>query len=407
MKLERKPLMMCKMIVTIGLMLIATVVVGQEVIFGTNNYIEYQVGTLPMVISVSHGGALEPASIPNRTCNNPVFATDVNTIETALEIKNALYATTGCYPHLIICHLKRSKLDCNRNLTTGACGNEEAETAWIEFHGFIDTARDAANAQYDSQSFFVDLHGHGNPIQRIELGYLLYDDELELPDSVLNTMEFINYSSIRDLALNNASSSSHAALLRGPSAFGTLLSELDYPSVPSADIPSPGTTTNYFSGGYITANHTSYAPGIDIDGVQMELNFSGIRDSPAHRTEFGAACAQALTTFIETHYSIHWMDCSPLSTSHHAQGLTLRTYPNPAAQGAHVRIDGLPVGPYSYVLLSALGQVVDRGALDPAHRAIDTSALQPGAYVLSVQPIQAQADPHTRGPFFSAKLLIH
>ena len=89
---------------------------AQQVIFGTNNYIEYQVGTLPLVISVPHGGSLDPSSIPNRTCNDPVYATDEFTIETALQIKNKLFELTGCYPHLIISHLKRSKLDPNRNL---------------------------------------------------------------------------------------------------------------------------------------------------------------------------------------------------------------------------------------------------------------------------------------------------
>ena len=60
----------------------------QEVVFGKDNYIEYQIGTLPIVISVSHGGKLSPMAIPDRTCNDPVYATDVYTIETALEIKN-------------------------------------------------------------------------------------------------------------------------------------------------------------------------------------------------------------------------------------------------------------------------------------------------------------------------------
>ena len=54
------------------------------------------------------------------------------------------------------------------------------KTAWNEFHGFITNARNTANQQNNFKTFFVDLHGHGNPIQRIELGYLLYDDELAL-----------------------------------------------------------------------------------------------------------------------------------------------------------------------------------------------------------------------------------
>lgn len=206
---------------------------AQTVIFGTNNYVEYQIGTLPMIISVSHGGNLEPVSIPNRTCNNPVYVVDAYTIETALEIKNKLFELTGCYPHLIISHLKRNKLDPNRNLADAACGNPEAVTAWQEFHNFITTARNTANLQYSNNTLFFDLHGHGNPIQRIELGYLLYDDELELSDITLNTTQYINYSSIKNLVTTNTNNFTHAQLLRGPCAFGTLLSNRNYPSVPS------------------------------------------------------------------------------------------------------------------------------------------------------------------------------
>lgn len=105
-----KPLRNNKIMFLLAFMMV-TLINAQTVIYGTNNYIEYQIGTLPIVVSVSHGGNIEPTSIPNRTCNNPVYAVDVYTIETALEIKNKLFELTGCYPHLIISHLKRNKLD--------------------------------------------------------------------------------------------------------------------------------------------------------------------------------------------------------------------------------------------------------------------------------------------------------
>jgi hypothetical protein len=48
--------------------------------------VEYQVGTLPIVISVPHGGFRIPTLIPDRTCNDPVTVTDAYTIETAEKI---------------------------------------------------------------------------------------------------------------------------------------------------------------------------------------------------------------------------------------------------------------------------------------------------------------------------------
>ncbi len=287
---------------------------AQEIIFGTSNFVEYQVGTLPVVISVPHGGNVEPNSIPNRTCNNAVTVVDAFTIETALQIKNRLFAVTGCYPHIVISRLKRNKLDPNRNVADGACGNTEAIIAWNEFHNFIADARSTANQQYNNRTFFVDLHGHGNPIPRIELGYLLYDDELALPDNTLNTTQYVNLSSIKNLALSNPNNYTHAQLLRGLHAFGTLLSKNNYPAVPSQSIPFPGTTSNYFSGGYITANHTCYKPGVNINGLQMELNYSNVRDTPLSRTAFASAFTTAMIEYMNVHFGLNLSTCNALSS---------------------------------------------------------------------------------------------
>ncbi|MHC1703944.1 MAG: T9SS type A sorting domain-containing protein [Tenuifilaceae bacterium] len=376
-------------VLEIFIIFFTTLAPAQQVMYGTNNYIEYQVGTLPFVISVSHGGNIEPTSIPNRTCNNPVYATDAYTIETALEIKNALFRTTGCYPHLIISHLKRSKLDPNRNIADGACGNAEAETAWNEFHNFITVARISANQQYDNKTFFVDLHGHSNPIQRIELGYLLYDDELELADNVLNTNQYINYSSIRNLALANLNSYSHAQLLRGQKSLGTLLTDRSFPSVPSQSIPFPGTTTNYFSGGYITENHTCYSSGVDINGLQMELNYTGVRDNPYNRAKFATAFSEGIIEYMNTHFDMTWNSCNPILSIYEASPTSkIIIYPNPSVQGELVGFDNLGNKTYYYYIFNALGQDIKSGQLSQSENRINTSMLNSGIYFIHLIEIE-------------------
>jgi N-formylglutamate amidohydrolase len=363
---------------------------AQDVTFGTNNYIEYQAGTLPFVISVAHGGSIEPSSIPNRTCNNPVYATDAFTLETALEIKNYLFTTTGCYPHLIISHLKRNKLDPNRNVTDGACGNPQAETAWNEFHNFITDARNSANEQFNNQTFFVDLHGHGNPIQRIELGYLLYDYELEFSDSTLNSNQYIDFSTIQNLAYNNLNNYTHAQLLRGPKSFGSLLANQNYPSVPSESIPSPGTTTNYFSGGYITANHTSYSSNLDINGLQMELNYTGIRNTHSNRTEFAMAFSKAIIEYMDTHFNMVWNSCTPvLSINENTLNVLPEFYPNPVKKGELFYIDNLENKTYIYYLYNYLGQALKIGKLRKLENSIDTKNLESGIYVIYISNMQS------------------
>lgn len=356
---------------------------AQQIIFGTNNFIEYQVGTLPLVISVPHGGDLRPSSIPNRTCNSPVNTMDEFTIETALEIKKKLFELTGCYPHLIISHLNRRKLDPNRNVSDGACGNSEAVQAWNEFHNFITDARNKANQQNNFQTFFVDLHGHGNPIQRIELGYLLYDTELALSDDALNKQQYINLSSIKNLVLSNVNNYTHAQLLRGPHSFGTLLGNNNFPSVPSQNIPFPSTTSNYFSGGYITANHTCYNVGAPINGLQMELNFDNIRDTPAHRTEFSNAFTTSVLAYFSTHFNKSLIGCANLSTTNDLSEKNIILYPNPFVLGDTIHFKLPDDIKYEYQILNALGQLVASGQLKN-DQFIDSSVLSSGVFLIKL-----------------------
>jgi hypothetical protein len=374
---------MCKRIVYFVVIFTQSLCVfAQTVVFGANNYVEYQVGTLPIILSVPHGGNLAPASIPKRACNNPVYTTDAYTVETALEIKKAFYDLTGCYPHIVLSHLKRSKLDPNRNIADGACGNNEAEIAWNEFHSFIDTARNSANQHYQFKTFFVDLHGHGNPIQRIELGYLLSDHELELSDNVLNTEKYLNYSSIRNLAVSNKNSYTHAHLLRGEKSFGSFLTNSGFPSVPSRQIPYPGTASNYFSGGFITANHTCYAKGVDINGLQMELNYSGIRDNAQNRAKFAKAFAQSMIDFLNTHFTMEWHSCKPLSSAIHKPEVKPLLYPNPVKAGESFVIKNLGGNFYQYHMYNFIGRIVKKGKPTSSIQTISTKDLLPGEYLI-------------------------
>jgi hypothetical protein len=304
---------------------------SQEIIYGTNQYVEYHPGTLPLILSVPHGGALTPAAIPDRTCPNVTTVTDAFTIETAKAIQQALFKSTGCYAHLVICNLKRTKLDCNRAIAEAACSNPAAETAWREYHAFIVQARNTIALSSDSDGLFIDLHGHGHPIPRIELGYRLTNADLELPDSELNLPKVLQKSSLRLLAQNNTRGYNHAQLLRGEFAFGTLLGNSSYPSVPSQQIPSPGINEPYFNGGYNTATHTCAHPDVTMNGWQMELNNTGIRNSAVNRTLFAEAFSKAMLLYVQTHFGQDWKICLPVSTTINPNTFEsfINIFPNP------------------------------------------------------------------------------
>jgi N-formylglutamate amidohydrolase len=364
--------------------LCSTIVIGQ-VQYGTNNYIEYHPGNLPIVISVAHGGYLEPSSIPDRTCSNPTLVMDAFTIELAKQIDTSLFLLTGCHPHIIYCNLKRTKLDCNRNLNDGACANADAETAWQEFHQFIEMAQATALADHGERIFYVDLHGHGNPIQRLELGYLLYEDELELSDNTLNSANYISYSSIQHMVSTNANGYSHTELLRGEKALGTLFTDNGFPAVPSMQDPFPGLTNNYFSGGYNTVTHTSYTPGNVVDGLQMECNYSGVRNNYLNRKAFGDVFANVFAEYLNVHFnSVLTTNCGILEINETAEVELISVVPSISDGSITLVLTNVEDGAvFSIYNLSGLG--ILSGKLSMDGKLTLPQSIPAGYYIVSVQ----------------------
>ena len=264
---------------------------------GRAGYVEYTPGTLPIVLSAGHGGDLEPDEIPDRSYGTTV--SDVNTIELTNAVADALMARTGARPHVILNRLERIKLDPNRAIEEGAQGSPYAELAWREYHGYIDDAR-AIVATDHGAGLYLDMHGHGHEILRLELGYLLSDDVLALTDAQLDAGGYAEQSSIAALAA--AVDSPFSALLRGPSSFGGLLADRGVRAVPSDDEPAPGSDP-YFTGGYSTRRHGSRDGGT-ISGIQIEHHREGLRDTQGNREAYAAALAEVLEVYMARHFQL-------------------------------------------------------------------------------------------------------
>jgi hypothetical protein len=262
--------------------------------FGRNSYIEYIAGNTPYILSAPHGGSLTPPEIPDRTSGETV--TDSNTDSLARTISTAVFAREGKYPHIIICRLRRTKLDANRDLNEASEPNPWATQAWKEFQSFIDTAKQAIIREF-GKGFYIDLHGHGHEIQRLELGYLLSSTALALSDNTLDNAIYGNSSSIRTMI--PLSRLSFSKLLRGPQSLGSLFESRGFPAVPSEMQPNPGSAL-YFSGGYNTQRHGSAGGGL-ISGVQIECNMKGVRDTDDSRRKFAEAVAETFDYYTAMH----------------------------------------------------------------------------------------------------------
>ena len=281
---------------------------------GRNGYIEYLAGNAPVIYTAPHGGDLVAAEIVDRTASrcggSATTVTDLNTRELVVAMRQRHFARFGTYPHVIINHLARRKLDANRTETEAACGSPAALVAFNEWHAFIDVAK-AAVVQTSGRGWYMDVHGHGHAKQRLEIGYSLTRAQLDLSDATLDgNRAFQDTSSMR--AVSEAAPISFSALLRGSSSLGTLYATGGFPAIPSASDPSPN-GDEYFSGGDNTRRHTcgvesaalGGTTGGSICGVQLEANLTGVRDTPANRDRFGDVTAAVLQQYLLTHWNLN------------------------------------------------------------------------------------------------------
>ena len=355
--------------------------------FGRNNYIEYVAGNAPVIYSAPHGGALTPSEIPDRTASNcggdATTSTDLNTIELVRAMRARHFARFGTYPHLIINHLARRKLDANRTALEAACGDAEALIALGEWHDFIDVAK-AAVLEASGRGWYMDMHGHGHSIQRLELGYLLTGAQLDLSNASLDAnAAYEDTASMR--TISESSPLSFSALLRGPSSLGTLYANSGFPSVPSSSMPGPS-GDSYFSGGDNTRRHTCGAEATafggttagNICGVQIETNYTGVRDNATNRDRFGDATALVLEQYLATHWALNlgsgpppplitiatrgykvkgaarvditWSGATASTVDIQRNGVIVVTTPN---DGAHTDILGKVSGTFTYRVCNA------------------------------------------------------
>lgn len=273
--------------------------------FGRNQYIEYIAGNLPLIFSAPHGGSLSPAEIPDRTAalcgGTATTSRDTNTEELTRAIRAAF--GPGKHPHVVINRLHRVKLDANRDLIEGACGDAEAEIAWQEFQDFISIAKNRVQEDF-GKGWYTDVHGHGHAIARLELGYLLTTADLLLSDAALDANSaYENKSSIRTFSAQ--SPLAFSALLRGAAGLGTLLASAGYPATPSQQDPAPAAGDEYFNGGYNTSAHGCSAGG-NICGIQIEHHFTGVRDTEGNRNNYATALAGIYESFLSQNFGIQW-----------------------------------------------------------------------------------------------------
>ena len=376
MSYNKTPLILFVSICCFNLSIAQTFETG-ETYFGANDYIEYQAGNLPIILSAPHGGGLRPDDIPDRDCSGCVYVRDSYTQELAREVSAAIQQKTGCFPHMIINRLHRVKLDANRDIVDAADSNAIAEQAWVDFHVFIDAAKAKQEAETNGGIFF-DLHGHGHQIQRIELGYLLTGTDLRTTDPALDESGFYEKTSIRNLIDRTLQPLSQ--MVRGEPSFGSILENVNYAAVPSTPDPFPEVGDSFFSGGYNTRRHGSRDGGV-VDAIQIECN-QDIRFTESERLKFADSLAVAMLEFYELHYDgTHISGCQGSTGLNDFSRLSANVFPNPATDKLQIQSNQFPLTIRVY---DALGIFRKEEKMNASNEALDLSELENGLYYLNL-----------------------
>lgn len=260
-------------------------------------YIEVRGGTLPIILTVPHGGTLKPSNVLARRYG--VTGMDANTIQLSEMIIEELEKRHGGRPHAIISRLHRTKLDPNREVKEAAQGDPTAEAAWRRFHDGAKAACISVMKKH-GMGLLLDIHGHRHLDQRVELGYLVKADMLKRTDAELNAdAALIASTSIRDL--DKRSPQSFAELLRGPQSLGGLLELRGFRCLPSPSKANPGILAGYFSGVYDVAAHGSRDGGT-VSAIQVECPWTNVRERPQDQRRFAIALADSLGVYFEVHF---------------------------------------------------------------------------------------------------------
>ena len=260
------------------------------------NHVKYIPGTIPIIISASHGGVLKPKDIPNRTIG--VFEIDANTNELTHEILEEFFTQTRNYPHAVIMNLSRKKIDANREINEAVTKNEKAINSYERFHNFIKDAKIKVDDRF-KKGLYIDIHGQSHAHQHIEFGYLLFNDTLKLNDEQLK--EHQKLSSIK--TLGNFSKHCFVEQLKGKLSLSGLMSKRDFKSIPSRDMPY-AKCGNYFEGAYNTKTYSSL-DNSSVSSIQAEFPYIGCRDTKENRKKTAKALVESLIEYMDIHFNIN------------------------------------------------------------------------------------------------------
>lgn len=239
------------------------------------DFIAVQRGTLPIIVSVPHGGRKKVPDVPERVgkgLTNFYTTRDENTAELTETFVAALEEATRGKPWVVIARFDRKYLDANRP-PKEAYESENAKPYYDAYHGALSAACKAVKKE-SRRGLLLDIHGNG-----------------VFPDAICRGTR-----NLKTVALLKDREGMPA--VRGPNSVPGRMERLGYKVMPSAEDDDRAKEQPRFTGGHIIAtygSHTDYG----IDAIQLEFG------SRLRTREKYAATARDLADAVRVFYEAY------------------------------------------------------------------------------------------------------
>ncbi len=128
-------------------------------------YINNEIGNIPLLISVPHGGYLSGENFKDR--EKGCFEKDKNLISTFKSIKKE-FNKLGLEPYYVYSRIKRIKVDLNRDKNE-VIKLKKNLLHWEEYHALISKYINEIDKKYN-KGIYIDLHGQSTR-DYLEIGY--------------------------------------------------------------------------------------------------------------------------------------------------------------------------------------------------------------------------------------------
>jgi glutamine amidotransferase-like uncharacterized protein/N-formylglutamate amidohydrolase len=248
-------------------------------------FVETQVGELPIILSAPHGGSLEPLGVPARKGEGKetggagfVTSRDSGTEELTHAIAEAIERQFGRRPYIVVSRMHRRFLDPNRPADI-AYGDAKVKPIYDHYHAMLAEYCNQVTERFHG-GILLDIHGQGSKRDTVFRG----------------TKDGLTVSNLRDRFGELAHS--------GPKSLLGLLQSRGW-TVHPADLAGDDLTGKEqagFTGGYIVQTYGSHKAR-PVDAVQLE--FGAEYRVPSRRVQTAAVLTDALAEYATTYLKLN------------------------------------------------------------------------------------------------------